>query len=62
MGRPLPPLQWKTKRCFVCGPENPQGLHVVFAAEGATGCRASYTARAEHTGWPGIMHGGVAFF
>ena len=61
MGKPLPPLRWKTNKCFVCGPENPAGLHVVFAAEGETGCRASYTARAEHTGWPGIMHGGVAF-
>ena len=47
--------------CYVCGPNNPLGLHVPFAREGAHGTRALYTARAEHCGWPGLLHGGVAF-
>jgi len=47
--------------CFVCGSDNAQGLHVDFHADGPDGCRAQYMARAEHTGWPGIVHGGLLF-
>lgn len=47
--------------CYVCGPENPQGLRVSYEPEGELGSVAHYTARAEHTGWQGILHGGVAF-
>ncbi len=47
--------------CYVCGPENPEGLHVRFHKDGADGCRAEYVARAEHCGWPGIIHGGLLF-
>jgi uncharacterized protein (TIGR00369 family) len=55
------PLSWKTTNCYVCGPENAQGLRVPFVSEGEGGCRAEYTARAEHCGWPGLLHGGIAF-
>jgi len=58
---PAIPLDPKTSRCYVCGPENASGLQVPFAAEGQHGSRASYTAREEHCGWPGLLHGGVAF-
>jgi acyl-coenzyme A thioesterase PaaI-like protein len=51
----------KTKFCYVCGPENPNGLQVPFFAEGPHGSRALYTARSEHGGWPGMLHGGVTF-
>ena len=54
-------LRPETDACYVCGPNNPLGLHVPFAREGAHGTRALYTARAEHCGWPGLLHGGVAF-
>jgi acyl-coenzyme A thioesterase PaaI-like protein len=54
-------VQAKTKQCYVCGPENPGGLHVPFFADGDHGSRAVYIARAEHGGWPGILHGGVTF-
>ncbi len=47
--------------CYVCGAENPQGLHVEFFADGPERCRAVYAARREHEGWPGIVHGGVLF-
>jgi uncharacterized protein (TIGR00369 family) len=47
--------------CFVCGSENPAGLHVRFAREGDEGCRAEYTAHGDHVGWPGLMHGGLLF-
>ncbi len=55
------PLSWKTKDCFVCGPDNANGMQVVFVSDGDHGCRGEYTARAEHCGWPGLLHGGIAF-
>jgi len=48
------------RNCYVCGPDNAVGLHVPFEREGAHGSRAVYTARTEHAGWPGLLHGGVA--
>ena len=45
----------------MCGPDNLAGLQVPFFPEGDNGSRAVYTARAEHGGWPGIVHGGVTF-
>jgi len=51
----------KTEHCYVCGPENPGGMHVQFFPDGPNGSRALYTARVEHAGWPGILHGGVTF-
>ncbi len=47
--------------CYVCGSDNPEGLHVKFEADGPDGCRARYTARPEHCGWPDIIHGGLLF-
>jgi len=45
--------------CFVCGRSNPIGLRMQFFA-GADGCvYAGYTPRAEHQGFPGVMHGGL---
>lgn len=54
-------LMPKTSACYVCGPDNAAGLHVPFVADGAHGSRGSYTVRAEHCGWPGLLHGGIAF-
>jgi len=36
-------------------------MQVQFVTDGPHGCRAVYTARAEHCGWPGLLHGGVTF-
>jgi len=47
--------------CYVCGDDNALGLHVPFTRDGDSGSRASYTVRAEHVGWPGLLHGGVLF-
>jgi acyl-coenzyme A thioesterase PaaI-like protein len=54
-------LKPKTDDCYVCGPRNASGLQVPFFRDGENGSRAVYTARAEHAGWPGILHGGVTF-
>jgi acyl-coenzyme A thioesterase PaaI-like protein len=61
MGAPRIPLSRRTSNCYVCGPDNASGMQVSFVMEGDHGCRAVYTARAEHCGWPGLLHGGVAF-
>ncbi len=45
--------------CFVCGRENPIGLHAQFY-EGDDGCvYVDFTPRDEHQGYPGVMHGGL---
>jgi acyl-coenzyme A thioesterase PaaI-like protein len=51
----------KTTSCYVCGPENPRGLHVPFVRAAPAGSRAEYVARSEHAGWPDVLHGGVTF-
>jgi acyl-coenzyme A thioesterase PaaI-like protein len=47
--------------CYVCGSENPAGLHIPFTRAPGGGSRAEYTARQEHVGWPEIIHGGLLF-
>ena len=54
-------LSQKTDHCYVCGKDNPKGFQVPFSPDGPTGSRAVYTARVEHEGWQGILHGGVTF-
>lgn len=44
--------------CFVCGPENLQGLGVRFTVEEGLAA-ATYTIRAEHQGYTGVSHGGI---
>jgi acyl-coenzyme A thioesterase PaaI-like protein len=65
VGRTPLELQRDTTACYVCGPRNNVGLHVPFAPaempDGARGARGEYIARDEHCGWPGMLHGGVAF-
>jgi acyl-coenzyme A thioesterase PaaI-like protein len=51
----------KDSRCYVCGPENEFGLKVPFEQEGPGRSCGFYTARPEHGGWNGILHGGVTF-
>jgi uncharacterized protein (TIGR00369 family) len=47
--------------CYVCGTDNPSGLRLPFCKVDGGGSRAEYTARQEHAGWPGIIHGGLLF-
>ncbi|OFV96057.1 MAG: hypothetical protein A3F68_02000 [Acidobacteria bacterium RIFCSPLOWO2_12_FULL_54_10] len=54
-------LSVDTTYCYVCGPENPVGMQIKFAKDGDQGCMAHYTAKEEHCGWPGLLHGGVVF-
>lgn len=50
-----------TSHCYACGQDNSQGLRVPFVPDGEQGSRATYTAKTEHDGWPGILHGGITF-
>jgi uncharacterized protein (TIGR00369 family) len=44
--------------CFVCGPENPHGLHARFeCGEGKASVR--FVPQAEHQGYAGVSHGGI---
>jgi len=44
--------------CFACGPENPIGLHLEFAADG-DGVVSRATLKAESQGWKDVAHGGI---
>ncbi|MEW6399246.1 MAG: PaaI family thioesterase [Bacillota bacterium] len=44
--------------CFGCGRENPIGLALRFTCEDGV-ARASFSPRAEHQGYPGMVHGGL---
>ena len=46
------------RRCFACGPENPNGLHMQFEySEGVASC--TVVPGHAFAGWSNIMHGGV---
>ncbi len=47
--------------CYVCGSANDRGLHVRFERGPDGGSVTRYTARAEHVGWPDVIHGGLLF-
>jgi len=47
------------RMCFGCGDLNPQGLGVEFEVDG-TKITGRFTARKQHQGFPGVVHGGVA--
>jgi len=44
--------------CFVCGRDNPIGLHLTFYVEGSQ-VKTTFTPGPEHQGWPGVLHGGI---
>jgi hypothetical protein len=44
--------------CFVCGPDNPDGLHLHVYRDGEEAV-ATYTPRATHEGYPERFHGGL---
>ena len=46
-------------RCFVCGQDNPDGLHLEFELEGISGVRTTYVIPGRFQGFAGIAHGGI---
>ena len=45
--------------CFVCGRDNPIGLHMHFFIDNAKCVHAEYVPQESHQGFPGVMHGGL---
>jgi acyl-coenzyme A thioesterase PaaI-like protein len=52
--------QPNSRMCFVCGMRNPIGLKIIFEGDGER-VWASFTAKEEHQGYPGVLHGGITF-
>ena len=58
---PLPiNLRTDSSGCFVCGPDNPIGLKVVFDIEDGK-CIGEFVPKKEHAGFRNITHGGILF-
>ncbi|MCZ2127133.1 MAG: PaaI family thioesterase [Anaerolineales bacterium] len=51
--------QASSKNCFICGVENPVGLHLHFYEVEAGVIEAEYTAPEHFEGFPGVLHGGI---
>ena len=51
--------QPNSRMCFVCGIDNPIGLHLHFYTDDEGRCIARFQPRPEHQGYPGQLHGGI---
>jgi uncharacterized protein (TIGR00369 family) len=51
--------QPNSRFCFVCGVENPSGLHIKFYDAGPGEVMAECTVPVQFQGYPGVVHGGV---
>ena len=51
--------QPNSRDCFVCGLENPHGLHLHFYDDGEGKVSAEYTVEKRFQGYPGTVHGGI---
>jgi acyl-coenzyme A thioesterase PaaI-like protein len=45
--------------CFVCGKDNPDGLHLEFEPEGVSGVHTTFVIPERLQGFAGIAHGGI---
>lgn len=45
--------------CFVCGIQNPAGLHLKFYKSGSGEVTAEITIPEQFQGYPGVVHGGI---
>ena len=51
--------QPNSKMCFICGLENPIGLHLHIYEVEAGVIETTYTAPEHFQGYPGVLHGGI---
>lgn len=51
------PRRFGFATCFVCGPDNARGLHLIFERDGDA-VVTTYTAPADFAGYGTILHGG----
>lgn len=52
-------LQPSSKHCFVCGVNNPHGLHLRFYSTASGEVEVNYTVPEHFQGYPGVVHGGI---
>lgn len=55
----LQKIQPSSKHCFVCGVENPFGLHLKFIEDNPGEVTCDFIIPENFQGYPGIVHGGV---
>lgn len=48
-----------SRSCFVCGVENPVGLHMNFYEASPGEIQAEITVPEQYQGYPGVVHGGI---
>lgn len=48
-----------SRMCFVCGRDNPVGLHLHFQDNGVDEVITAFTIAPEFQGYPGVAHGGI---
>ncbi|MGZ6317256.1 MAG: PaaI family thioesterase [Anaerolineales bacterium] len=51
--------QPNSRMCFICGLENPVGLHLHIYETASGVVEAAYTAPEHFQGYPGVLHGGI---
>jgi acyl-coenzyme A thioesterase PaaI-like protein len=51
--------QPNSNQCFVCGRNNPYGLHLKFYESAPGEVVVEYTVPEQFQGYPGVVHGGV---
>lgn len=51
--------QPNSNMCFICGLQNPVGLHLHIYETGPGVVEALYTAPEHFQGYPGVLHGGI---
>jgi acyl-coenzyme A thioesterase PaaI-like protein len=51
--------QHNSRMCFVCGIENPIGLHLHFCTDDGGRAIARFRPKPEHQGYPGHLPGGI---
>jgi acyl-coenzyme A thioesterase PaaI-like protein len=56
---PYPALQPNSRMCFVCGLENPVGLHLRIYQTAPDEVETTFTAPEHFQGYPGVLHGGI---
>jgi acyl-coenzyme A thioesterase PaaI-like protein len=52
--------QANSRLCFVCGVDNPVGLHLSFYETGPGEVSVDFTPPEHYQGYPGVLHGGIA--
>lgn len=55
----VPTKQPNSRMCFICGLQNPVGLHLYIYETEPGIVESAYTAPEHFQGYPGVLHGGI---